>query len=174
MSKTKKSAASRTSGRNNPLTKQTPTKRRADPALATLPPGMVRHILAVQPATGFEYRYVSSAGAARVIHLERGALELRGGGEPAAVAAFRAGVFPGENPTRGGFFTSPDSIPLSAEATLLIEGGVSGDSIICRSLGSFDGLKVTLRIFREDEGGGISRILQEDIEDANEHTFPIP
>ena len=174
MSKTKKSAKPRISERNNPLAKQTPTKRRADPALASLPRGMVRHILTVQPATSFQYRYESSAGGARVIHLERGALEMRGGSEPAPVESFRAGVFPGERPTRGGFFTSPDSLPLSAEATILIDGGVSGDSIICRSLGSFDGLKVTLRIFREDEGGGISRILQEDIEDADEHTFPIP
>src|SRR4051812_26629098 len=124
MPKIKKSTKSRISERDNPLSKQTPTKRRADPALATLPPGMVRHILTVQPATSFQYRYESSAGDARVIYLERGALELRGG-EPATVESFRVGVSPGEKPTSGGFFTSPDSIPLSAEATILIEGGVS-------------------------------------------------
>ena len=173
MPKMKKSDKPRISRVSNPLSKQTQTKRRANPASATLPRRMVRHILTVQPATSFQYRYQSSAGNARVIHLERGALEPIGG-EPPAVSSFRAGVFPGEKPTRGGFFTSPDSIPLSAQATILIERGVSGDSIICRSLGSFDGLNVTLRIFRENDDGSISRILEEVIEDADEHTFLIP
>jgi hypothetical protein len=139
----------------------------------TLLPGMVRHIVTVQPATSFEYRYESSTGTARVIHLERGALESRGA-QPTEVLAFRAGVSPGENPTRGGFFTSPDSVNLTAESHILIEGGVSGDSIICRSYGSFAGLKVTLAIYRENPDGSIERILQEDIQDADEHTFAIP
>jgi hypothetical protein len=64
--------------------------------------------------------------------------------------------------------------PMSAEATLLIEGGVSGDAIICRSFGSFAGLKVTLTIYRENPDGSIERILTEDIQDADEHTFRIP
>jgi hypothetical protein len=139
----------------------------------TLLTGMARHIVTVQPATGFEYRYESSSGTARVIHLERGALESQDG-QPAEVLAFRAGVSPGDNPTRGGFFTSPDSVDLRAEAYIRIEGGVSGDSIICRSLGSFSGLTVTLAIYRENQDGSVERILQEDIEDANEHKFAIP
>jgi hypothetical protein len=134
---------------------------------------MVRHILALQPATVFEYRYKSSAGEARVIHLERGALEF-GEEAPQTVLSFRATVFPGEKPTSGGFFTSPDSLNLTAQATVLIEGGISGDSITCRSFGSFDGLKVTLQIFRENEDGSVGRILQEEIRDAEEHTFTIP
>ena len=176
MPKMKKSDNTRSSGRNNPLSKPTQTKRRANPASAkarALPRGMVRHIVTVKPATSFEYRYESSAGNARVIHLERGALESRGG-SPQRVLSFRAGVSPGEKPTRGGFFTSPDSILLSAEATILIERGISGDSIVCRSFGSFDGLKVTLTIFRENADGSIGLILQEDIQDANEHKFLIP
>jgi hypothetical protein len=176
VSETKKSKQTRIHPHNNPLSEQTRTETRAAPASAgarSLPRGMVRHILKLQPATGFEYRYQSSAGDARIIHLERGALES-GIGSPSEVSSFRAGVSPGERPTSGGFFTSPDSIPMSAEATILIEAGVSGDSIICRSFGSFDGLSVTLTIFRENEDGSISRILQENIQDANEHTFPIP
>ena len=159
---------------NNPLSEPTPTEGRANPAYAdTLPKGTAKHIVTVQPATGFEYRYKSSTGMERVIHLERGALEARGG-SPEAVLAFRAGVSPIEKPTRGGFFTSPDSIPLRAEAFILIEEGVPGDSIICRSSGSFDGLKVTLEIFRQNSDGSIERILQEEIQDADEHTFLIP
>ena len=176
MSKMKKSDKSPSSRRNNPFSKPAQTKRRANLASAkarALPRGMVRHIVTVQPATSFVYRYESSAGNARVIHLERGALEFRGG-SPQTVFAFRAGVSPIENPTTGGFFTDPDSIPLSAEAIILIKGGVSGDSIICRSFGSFDGLRVTLTIFRENSDGSIDRILQEDIQDADEHTFLIP
>jgi hypothetical protein len=90
------------------------------------------------------------------------------------VLSFRAGASPGERPTRGGFFTSPDSIPLAAQAIVLIEGGVSGDSIVCRSFGSFAGLKVTLTISRENPDGSVGRILQEEIQDADEHTFLIP
>ncbi len=138
-----------------------------------LPAGMVRHILTVQPATSFEYRYESSAGGVRVIHLERGALESRGG-QPKEVLAFRAGVSPGEAPTRGGFFTSPDSIDLIAQAHLLIEGGVSGDSLICRSFGSWDGLRVVLAVYRENSDGSIEQIVRESIQDADEHTFRIP
>lgn len=176
MSKKNKSNKTPESRRNNPLSKPTPTKRRANPAstkIPTLPRGTARHIVTVQPATSFEYRYKSASGRDRVIFLERGALESRDGSLQ-TVTAFRAGVSPGENSTRGGFFTSPDSIPLSAEATIRIRGGIPGDSIICRSFGSFDGLKVTLRIFRENSDGSIERILQEDIQDADEHTFLIP
>ena len=61
--------------------------------------GMVRHIVTVQPATGFEYRYESSSGTARVIHLERGAHESRGG-QPAELLAFGLG-FPQEKTRRG-------------------------------------------------------------------------
>ena len=176
MSETKKSNQTRMYPANDPLFEPTPTERRADQASAgarTVPGGMVEHSLKLQPATGFEFRYESSAGAARVIHLERGALESNTA-SPSEVLSFRATVSPAENPTRVGFFTSPDSIPMSAEAIILIEGGISGDSIICRSFGSFDGLRVNLRIFRTNEDGSISRILQEDIQDANEHRFPIP
>jgi hypothetical protein len=138
-----------------------------------LPSGMVRHIVTVQPATSFEYRYESSTGTARVIHLERGALEPQGS-QPEELFSFRAGVSPGETPTRGGFFTSPDSVNLRAEGHILIEGGVSGDSIICQSLGSYAGLTVSLTIFRENSDGSIEQILQEQMRDALEHTFAIP
>lgn len=37
--------------------------------------GVVCHILTLDPATEFEYRFESSAGIPRLIHLERGALE---------------------------------------------------------------------------------------------------
>jgi hypothetical protein len=133
---------------------------------------MTRHILRLEPATAFEYRYESPKGIARIIYLERGALES-GTGAAQPVTSFRTTVSPAAEPTRGGFFTSPDSIPLIAEAIILIEKGASGDSIVCRSFGSFDGLRVTLTIFR-DSGGGISRILSEDIQDANENRFSIP
>jgi hypothetical protein len=176
MSKMKNSGETRSYKRNNSFSERTPTKRRAglvSDKAQTLPRGMARHTVTVKPATSFEYRYKSAAGRERVIHLERGALETRGG-SPQTVLAFRAGVSPLENPTRGGFFTDPDSIPLSAEASILIRGGVSGDSIVCRSFGSFDGLNVTLAIFRENSDGSIERILREDIQDADEHTFLIP
>lgn len=135
--------------------------------------GTVKHIVTVQPATGFEYRYQSSTGSVRVIHLERGALESRGGGAT-EVLSFRAGVSPIDNPTRGGFFTSPDSIPMIAEAHILIDGGVASDLLICRSFGSWNGLQVTLKVFRENEDGSTSQILQEQIQNADEHTFLIP
>jgi hypothetical protein len=108
-----------------------------------------------------------------VIHLERGALESPSGNS-AEILSFRAGVSPGDTPTRGGFYTSPDSVNLRAEAHILIEGGVSGDYVICRSFGSFDGLKVTLTIYRENPDGSIEQILREAIQDADEHKFPIP
>lgn len=156
---------------NNPLSEPTPTEGRANLAYGDLPKGTAKHIVKVQPATGFEYRYTSSTGMERVIHLERGALEPIGG-SPEEVFAFRATVSPIGKPTRGGFFTTPDSIPLRAEAFILIEEGVPGDSIICRSLGSFAGLRVTLEIFRQDSTG-TQRILKEEIQDADEHTFLI-
>ncbi len=130
----------------------------------------VAHILTVYPATAFEYRFQSSAGSNRVFHLERGALESSGI-DSVEVSSFRAGVSPIENPTRGGFFTSPDSILLTAHAHITIDGSVSGDSIVCRSLGSWDGLKITLKIFRENPDRGIGLVLQEDIQDSDEHTF---
>jgi len=137
------------------------------------PAGMVKHIVTVQPATGFEYHYYSSTGVARVIHLGQGALEAHLEDET-EVLAFRAGVSPIEKPMRGGFFTSPDSVKLRAEAHIFIESGDSGDSIVCRSFGSWNGLKVTLTIYRENSDGSVGQILQEDIQDADEHTFPIP
>jgi hypothetical protein len=134
---------------------------------------MARHIVTVQPATSFDYRYESAAGEARVIHLERGALESKDG-SPQSALSFRAVVSPGEKPTSGGFYTSPDSIPWSAEVMILIEGGASGDSIICRSLGSFDGLKVTFTVYRENQDGSIGQILRKEIRDADKHRFLIP
>jgi hypothetical protein len=159
----------------NPLFRPTQTRSRRDSPAASrrLPRGTARHILRVEPATSFEYRYESPRGNARIIHLERGALESLAGA-PQAVRSFRITVSPAASPTRAGIFTSPDSIALTAEAIVLIEGGASGDSIICRSFGSFDGLKVTLTIFSENDDGSISRILREEIEDANEHRFLIP
>jgi hypothetical protein len=90
------------------------------------------------------------------------------------VVVFRAGVSPAESPTQGGFFTSPDSINLRAESHILIEAGVSGDFVICRSFGSVAGLKVTLAIYRENQDGSIEQILQEHIQDADEHRFQLP
>jgi hypothetical protein len=90
------------------------------------------------------------------------------------VIAFRAGVYPGEDPKQGGFYTSPDSVALTAWATILIEGAISGDSLICRSLGSWQGLKVTVKLYRENSDGSISLILTKDVQDADEHNFPIP
>jgi hypothetical protein len=161
----------------NPLS-ETPTlpekgtQAAAGPRSST-PKGWVRFILTVEPATGFQYRVESSAGAGRRLRLERGALESRSG-RPAEVLAFRAGVYPGEDAKQGGFYTSPDSIPLRAEAHILIEGAASGDSLVCRSLGSWEGLKVTLKLYRENPDGSISLILTQEIKDADEHKFPIP
>lgn len=176
MSKAKKGDQAGRPLPKNPLAEPTQTDRRADAASArahALPPGTAAHIVTLEPATGFEFRYQSTAGDARVLRLERGALESKSG-SPAEVLAFRAGVSPREKPIRCGFYTSPDSIPLSAVAMILIDKGVSGDSIICRSYGSYAGLKVTLTIYRENEDGSIQRILKEDIQDADEHTFKIP
>lgn len=161
----------------NPLS-ETPTlpkkgTRAAAGARSSTPKGWVRYILTVEPATGFQYRFQSSAGADRRLRLERGALESRSG-RPAEVLAFRAGVYPGEDAKQGGFYTSPDSIPLAAEAHLLIEGAASGDFLVCRSLGSWDGLKVTLNLYREDPDGSISLILTQELKDADEHKFPTP
>jgi hypothetical protein len=140
---------------------------------SSVPKGWVRHILTVEPATGFQYRFESAAGAARRLRLERGALES-GAGRPAEVLAFRAGVYPGDDAKQGGFYTSPDSVPLKAWATILIEGAISGDSLVCRSLGSWQGLKVTAKLYREAPDGGITLILTEELMDADEHKFPIP
>jgi hypothetical protein len=107
--------------------------------------GLVEHVVRIEPATGFEYRFFSPAGDARIIHLERGAVEF---GQPTEVGAFRAGVSPIEKPTRGGFFTSPDYIDIKAEAIIWIEGGASGDSIVCMSYGSYFDVEVTLSLFR--------------------------
>lgn len=161
--------------KQNPLAERTKTDKRADAAgtKSRVPGRSAVHIVKVQPATGFEFRYQSSAGEVRVIRLERGALESKDA-TPSAVLAFRAGVSPREKPTRCGFFTSPDSIPMSAEATVIIDGGVSGDSIVCRSYGSVAGLQVALTIYRENDDGSIQQILKEDIHDADEHTFRIP
>jgi hypothetical protein len=55
----------------NPLSEPTQTERGAGSASAetrSLPEGMARHFLRLEPATGFEYRYKSAAGDARVIH----------------------------------------------------------------------------------------------------------
>lgn len=162
--------------KKNPLAERAKTDRRADAAAAKsspIPSGAAVHMVTVEPATSFDFRYESAAGVPRVIRLERAALESKGA-SPSEVLAFRAGVSPREKPTTGGFYTSPDSIPMSAEATTIIEGGVSGDSIICRSYGSFAGLKVVLTIYRENPDGSIERILREEIKDANEHKFKIP
>jgi hypothetical protein len=137
------------------------------------PQGWVRHILTVEPATGFQYRFESAASAARRLRLERGALESDSG-RPAEVLAFRAGVYPGDDAKQGGFFTSPDSVPLKAWATILIEGPTSGDFLVCRSLGSWQGLKVTVKLYRENPDGSIALILTQDLTDADEHKFPIP
>lgn len=134
--------------------------------------GAVRHVLTLKPATGFEYHYESASGSPRVLHLERGAVEA-GGLQAAEVLSFRAGVSPSDAPTRGGFYTSPDSVALQAEAHIVIDGGVSGDSLICRSFGSWNGLHVRLQVFRWNPDDSLSLILQEDIQDANEHTFRI-
>jgi len=156
----------------NPLS-EVPTElsagSQASAAPRSAPKGWVRHIFTVEPATGFQYRFESSPGTARRLHLERGALE-NNSVNPAEVYAYRAGVYPGESPTQGGFYTSPDSIPLIAWGTILIEGAASGDVLICRSLGSWDGLKVTFKLYRD--GSGL--ILSGDLADADEHTFTIP
>lgn len=133
--------------------------------------GLVEHVVRIEPATGFEYRFFSPAGDARIIHLERGAVEF---GQPTEVGAFRAGVSPIEKPTRGGFFTSPDYIDIKAEAIIWIEGGASGDSIVCISHGSFFDVEVTLSLFRTNPDGSTSRVLQETIKDDEEHSFKIP
>ena len=137
------------------------------------PKGAVRHIFTVEPATGFQFRFRSPAGDARRLHLEREALE-NNSSRQAEVIAFRAGAYPGEDPTEGGFFTSPDSIPLIASATILIGGAISGDSLICRSFGSWNGLHVTFKLYRENPDGSIGFILTGNLKDADEHTFAIP
>lgn len=173
MSKAKK--PSKTAKLVNPLSKAVEMPRAAKPGYtkSRAAQAMERLIIKVQPATSFDYRFVSSGGDARIFHLERGALEPIGGSAQ-TVLSFRAGAYPGEAPTQGGFFTSPDSIPMTAEAHIVVEEGASGDSIICRSYGSWEGLSVTLTIYREEPDGSIRRILLEEIHDADEHTFVIP
>jgi len=176
MPKKKASSNTRIHKQDNKLSQRMLTNRWIKSAFAktrTLLPGMVRHMVMVQPATSFDFRYESSGGNARVIHLERGALELEGGNPP-AVTSFRAVVYPGDNPTQGAFYTSPNFIPMIAQAHILIENGIPGDSIICRSYGSSDGLKVTLSIYRETSSGSIGQILKQEIQDADEHKFLIP
>jgi hypothetical protein len=138
-----------------------------------VPGGWVRYILTVAPATSFDYRFESTAGVKRGLRLERGALESESG-QSASVTAFRAGVYPAEDAKEGGFYTSPDSVTLTAWAIILTEGVISGDSLVCTSLGSWQGLEVTLKLYRENPDGSISLILTERISDANEHRFPIP
>jgi hypothetical protein len=179
MAKTKKRAPKTAKRRkptwNDPLVKRAQTKRKATPATARArTTSTVQHILTVNPATSFQYRFESSTGARRIIHLERGAVEPPGA-STVPVASFRAGVYPGgPAPTQGGFYTSPDSVNLIAQAILHIEGIVAGDSLICRSLGSWNGLKVTVELFREYSDGSIGRILHEEIQDADAHTYTLP
>jgi hypothetical protein len=139
----------------------------------TPPAGLIAYSLQLTPATGFRFHFESNGGDRRVFYFERGALEADIGESP-AVYAFRAGGFPGDKPTRGGFFTSPDSINMHAVAHILLEGGASGDSFVCLSYGSWAGLEVKLTLSRFDPDGGSELILQETIRDADEHSFKIP
>lgn len=130
-------------------------------------------MLTLQPATSFVYRFESPTGGVRELRLERGALERHN--QPSAVVdAFRAGAFPADAATYGGFYTSPDSIPLTAEAMFVIKDAMPGDVVIYRSLGSWDGLTVTIKLYRQDVNGALGLILQSVIQDGDEHTFAIP
>lgn len=160
----------------NPLAETPTLPSKGTRADATSPPatpkGWVRHFLVVEPATGFQYRFESKAGNRRGLRLERGALEKRTGGGQAEVLAFRAGAY--DDTKQGGFFTSPDSIPLLAQAIILIEGATSGDFLVCRSFGSWQGLEVTVNLYREEPDGSGTLLLTETIKDADEHKFPLP
>ena len=146
-------------------TKPVSSKRLAMPALQEF-------IISIQPATMFIFKFKSSAGVKRVFQLEYIGLESIGSPVP-PFEFFRAGGDSAENTTEAGFVTSSESIPMAAQAHILVDGGLSGDSIVCRSLGSFEGLSVTLTIDRVEIAGSPTRLLKKEIHDDSEHTFLI-
>ena len=151
----------------HPLVQRLPPAYAATAEDRAIPPGTAVHLVAVDPATHFDFRYQSREGVARVIRLKVASLTANSA-EPHQIEQFHASVHPEGKPTICTFFTLPESIAMSARAIVLIEGGISGDRIICRSLGSVAGLKVTVRIIRNGED-----ILREEIQDTNEHKFQI-
>ena len=149
---------------------QHPVVQRLTPAYAAgrqIPPGTAVHLVEIDPATHFDFRYQSREGVERVIHLQLASLTAHSE-ELHQMEQFHASVHPQGKPTLCTFFTLPESIAMSARAIILIEGGIPGDSIICHSHGSFAGLKVDVRIIRSGED-----ILREEIQDTYEHKFRI-
>ena len=74
------------------------------------------------------------------------------------------------------FYPVPRPIAFSAEVGLVIEGSVSGDSIVCQRVESYDGPepKVTLTVWRSHSDGTYGRVVCEEIHDTDEHRFLIP
>jgi hypothetical protein len=139
-----------------------------------LPVGWVGYLIHVRPATSFDFHFESSTGAMRPLRLERGALETEVGDTSTAITSFRAVAYPEVAETQVGFYTSPDSVPMTAEADVSVYGSVSGDSFVCTSEGSWNGLVVTVTVFRVNSDGSITQIIQQNIQDANQHRYQIP
>jgi len=158
---------------NTPNPARSLAQRKGRSVFDDVPNGFVGYILALQPATDFDFQSKSSAGALRVMSLERGALESTGA-TPTAIDAFRTEAYPPTAATDVGFFTSPDSVSMSAQAFVWVQGSVPGDTLVCTSLGSWNGLAVTFTLSRENADGSINQILKETINDAQRHAYPIP
>ena len=137
-------------------------------AAGAAPAGTVVHFVSINPATHFDFRYQSREGVPRIIHLQLASLVAHPE-QIHQVEQFHASVHPRDKPRLCTFYTLPESIKMSAQAIILIEGGIPGDTIICHSHGSFAGLKVNVRILRNQEN-----ILTKDIQDTHEYKFRIP
>jgi len=119
--------------------KQPQTDRRADPASAKTRTSVRNgaHILKVQPATGSSI--AQSSAAMRESYTLSAVLS-----SPDRLAVrseiISSRSFPRRNPNKGAFSLHPTR-PLSAEATILIEGGVQGIQSFAARFRSFDGFE---------------------------------
>ena len=100
-------------------------------AQATLS-GATFHLVKVDPATNFKFRYQSREGDVRIIRLHLGGVSPELGSSPEDVVRFHVATDPIEKPTSCTIYAEPE-IPLSAFAGIVIEDSVFGDRFVCSS-----------------------------------------
>jgi hypothetical protein len=130
-------------------------------------------LVVIEPATSFHFWVEDGANHWRTFRMERGALETRLGGKPQPVGSFRAGAYPKNGGTWAGFYVSPDPLDMQAHSHGVVEGVQPGDVIVAESWGSYDGLRVKLRVY-EDAGGTISLLFEDEITDDQPRQYPLP
>ena len=133
-------------------------------AAGAAPAGTVVHFVSINPATHFDFRYQSREGVPRIIHLQLASLVAHPE-QVHQVEQFHASVHPRDKPRLCTFYTLPESIKMSAQAIILIRVEFQGIPL-SDSHGSFAGLKVNVRILRNQEN-----ILTKDIQDTHEYNF---